>query len=117
MTFVSPTLPKTTPILIGDPSNQNKGSAITSISRNSSKMQHLRNSFWPSSLPSSDVTSSINKQSDEISDSPSTSINFLSGLFNNFRSGSNVSAPSNQDKKVYKHIANYISLNYVVKIS
>ena len=96
-----PTIPaKTTPIQIDTETITSKNTTYIPTSSNPSKLQLLKQNFWPSSLPSSATTSSTNNQSGGISSSQSSSSDFFSNLFHNFRAGSNVSVASNQEEKV-----------------
>ena len=92
--------PKTTPIQIRNNKNSQTNLSSHNIPRNTSKFQQLKQNFWPSSLPSSALPTSISSQQPDVPPSTSSSNNFLSSLFTNLRSGNSHSSNDKQDKKV-----------------
>ena len=95
---------KTTPIQIGPRASTHKNTCSIVASHNPSKLQLLKQNFWPSSLPSSAPTSSTIPQSDGGSSSQLSSNDFFSNLFSNLRVGNNVPVATNQEGKVCKDI-------------
>ena len=98
--FMSPTVKKTLPIPVESSLTKQRNSSFVVHSQNKSKLQFLKQSFWPSCHRSSSPTANLN--TDNIDSYTSPSNDYLSNLWNSLSPRNNADVLVNSKDKVCK---------------